>query len=302
MSPEKIMKKLEPGSEQSSPAKKASRENVYYALSFLALLLLCAFFLRWNYRDNPRQDLIDDLTAANVNWLPEWPDFDSPGSWHRFITPVSESHGVARVYADTNAELSDDHLSRLHLFSELQQLSISNADLSSTALNNIDQNQNLESLFLCGLTIDVSVLNSISRLPELKNLYLLSIQIEGEPAWADSKFASLETLRLTNINRPGDFFSDQERFPALNKLILDVSQSDDETLGLISDIKSMRMISLRGSQYTLNGLEVLTQLPELRELHLFQTDLTYDDVHPLHDLKEGLQIVIHTEESMEVSE
>lgn len=171
----------------------------------------------------------------------------------------------------SDMQITDEGLKQLSPLKELRELSIGGLKISGKTL----AFPHLQSLSLSGDLVTDAALDGIMVCRDLRQLSLQYAQISDEGL---KRIASLKELRRLNLDSrviTDAGIAHLTALPNLEHLELRATQISDESLKHLSQIKSLTRLDLHGSGvggvnygrlFTIQGLQQLKNLPQLREL------------------------------------
>ena len=174
--------------------------------------------------------------------------------------------------------ITDEGIRHLSGLTELRELSVSGLGISGSNISF----PHLQSLGLSGDLATDAALDSIVQCRELRRLSLMFTRVSDEGL---KKVAALKELRQLDLN--SRLITDAgiaclTALPHLEHLFLRATRVSDESLRQLSQIKTLTRLDLHGSGeagvsigqlFTIEGLQQLRSLPNLRELSIFGLEL-----------------------------
>jgi len=133
--------------------------------------------------------------------------------------------------------------------------------------------------------------------PIAMNSPALEVNFYGISAFTSASLKELETVKKQvvslNLNRMP--LKDEDLkfitiFPNLRKLNLAFTQITGATLGVLKSLKSLQSLSLSGTSVKIDNLKVLSELPNLSTLYIWNTLLSEQDIPSLQQKFPGIRI------------
>jgi Leucine-rich repeat (LRR) protein len=187
--------------------------------------------------------------------------------------------------------LNDKQLALLTGLSGLEYLQTNLADVSDEGINPLGRLKNLKTLkfFHPGKSFSGA---GLAQLAELQNLQ--SLTVAGSLAFNDdgmaavAKLTGLKEIRTWHAGFTDDGVKKLKAMKNLKSLYLGQRLTykapvcpSDETIGILTEIKSLEALQLDEARLTFTALKQLEQLPALKKLTLGGIDISKEDVERL---------------------
>jgi hypothetical protein len=297
---EKLVEKLTKSLMKKSPVLK--KGEAYWAIHAWAKALLGtkapeikAITCTWNvtvisFKDNDLENWEELGTTPGSVTIP--PDYEHnikliPGDldgetfpiWVRHLIRNLKVEGITIKYLDLSKqnEITDENLSLLEQFPQLEWLDLSSAEITSRSLSFLSRLRELKHLYLnnCRWITDTS-LRSIRELHNLVDLQLAEnskISNEGLKYLQEMTGLTHLTLRSTGINNTA--LSHIEKLISLEFLDLSYTEISDSALASLCVLYKLKMLSLEGCRkITDHGMIHLRSVDSLVDLRLADTEIT----------------------------
>ncbi|PQO43112.1 hypothetical protein C5Y93_25720 [Blastopirellula marina] len=122
--------------------------------------------------------------------------------------------------------------------------------------------------------------------PKLAELSQLSILKLHDKTFSEEEIALLLTARrrwpirqlsISNMNLTGHLLKDVQSLPAVEELSISSAALDDEGFAVISQWTSLESISIRKAAITAKSVKLAAEMPNLREINFYDTDISDAD-------------------------
>ncbi len=166
--------------------------------------------------------------------------------------------------------IKDDQLIYLKSLTKLEDLALNNTPLNGSGLDFLKDLINVHTLDLDECHLDDQGLENFKYWPK------------------ESKLNHLRLFKNYSGNLRGRTFSALSHFENLETLYISFNQIDDEGLAVLTDnLKSVRILGLRGNEYTDMGVALLSKMDSLKDLSLaYNKNITAKAVPFLQQLKQ----------------
>jgi len=208
---------------------------------------------------------------------------------------IATLHGLRSLDVERCAAISDDGVRSLGTLSDLQELRVSNRSLTDRGVAVVSQLPNLRVLAAGGSAFSAAGLDSLRECKHLRELCLRYSRQDREPQFVAAVMQraggieSLEKLEVSGLPQTADSLATLHRLPRLEALTLCFSDLDDEAVGALSSLKSLRSLDLRfNDRLTDDAVDSLLRCDHLADIWVTSGELSSDGVARL-----GKRFVVH---------
>lgn len=233
--------------------------------------------------------------------------------------------GTVRFIRFSKPRVTDEHLSHITVFKELDYLAVVTPAITDSGLANIKGLTNLDSLilsntqasdatvamlpqftklqtlYLDGTKISSESLKVIAGLPSLIYLSLSRTEIDDTDIELLAEIPTLESLHLKQTQVSDSVFAKLATFPTLKSIYLDDCRLTGSGANKLAGIKSLELLSMSGTDVTTNQLAEFTGLSQLKEIHFWRTEITDTAANDLTKQLATTQIRTTPAETQELS-
>lgn len=165
----------------------------------------------------------------------------------------------------------------------IQYLSLSDSHVDSNGLAQVANVRGVIDLSLYGLTLDDRAWESLSEMRSLRHLNLIGTNITSHVVKRMGIFPALEEFSAGDTSKE---FTEEalltiRQYPRLRSLVLRGGSMSDVAMSYVSSIHELERIWIGGKAVTRYGVELLRDLPHLREIVLLQTSATDEEIQAL---------------------
>lgn len=204
--------------------------------------------------------------------------------------------------------LNDERVSKLAALAELEYLQTNLAQVTDDGIQPLAQLKSLKNLkfFHPGNAFTGQGLAHLAKSPSLERLTVAgSIAFNDDGLAAVGKLAGLKEFRTWHAGGTNDGVRKLRELKSLTSLTLGQrltyklpSCPNDETVGIVAEMKSLETLQLDEARFSLAALRKLKSLPALKKLTLGGVDISKEDVESLR--RELPQVKVEWTEPSEV--
>lgn len=209
----------------------------------------------------------------------------------REFRPAGEAKGSIRVDAGNMVHLkvsrdfSDadlDNLLATNRPGAVQYLSLADSDVTSIGVAKLPQMEGLIDLSLYGRQLDPEAWKAVGELKALRHLNLILTNIDTPTLQSLGTYPAMEDL---SVDQGGGLDAEAlltlRTYPRIQSLVLRGLELDDTALDYLAKTESLERLWVGGKGITKHGVELLRDLPHLRELVLLSCSATDEEVDAL---------------------
>lgn len=168
-------------------------------------------------------------------------------------------------------QVTDENTHHIAGLSNLDTLLLSKSGIGDATLAHVKGLEKLERLYLAETKITDAGLAHISGLTRLATLSLEQTDITDEGLKHLRALPNLETLLLNETKVRGSGLAELADMPKLRVLYLEQCALDASSLSHLATVKSLEHLSLNGAAVTDETITALTQLPQLKVVQLYRS-------------------------------
>ena len=205
---------------------------------------------------------------------------------------VTNRDGTVRFVRFSKPKVTDQHLSQIKVFKQVDYLAIVTDTVTEKGLVNIQDLVNLDSLILTNTPLTDGKISLLSRLEKLDTLYLDKTRVTSGALEAISRLKLLKTLCLADTAVGDEHLEQLARLEELEFLDLDDTMVTGQSIPVLAKIKNLKSLSLSGVKLEQATLTVLSQCQQLEMLDFSRTDVTAAQLSGLQASKSLRQVVL----------
>lgn len=222
--------------------------------------------------------------------------------------------GTVRFIRFSKPAVTDEHLSHLPAFKQLDYLAVVTPSVTDEGLKHVTSLANLDTLFLSDSSLTDEAMPALQGLSKLERLYLdrtkvtdaglaniaslktlTTLSLIGTTTTDNglehvSQLDNLEVLFLSGTKVSDDGLKSLAKLSNLKTLYLDKVLVTGAGLKHFGELQNLEVLSLRGNSIAAESLTSLAVCAKLKELLLVETEITASHVAPLRDKLTRLDI------------
>ena len=205
---------------------------------------------------------------------------------------VTNRDGTVRFVRFSKPKVTDQHLSQIKVFKQVDYLAIVTDTVTEKGLVNIQDLVNLDSLILTNTPLTDGKISLLSRLEKLDTLYLDKTRVTSGALEAISRLKLLKTLCLADTAVGDEHLEQLARLEELEFLDLDDTMVTGQSIPVLAKIKNLKSLLLSGVKLEQATLTALAQCQQLEMLDFSRTDVTAAQLSGLQASKSLRQVVL----------
>jgi len=210
----------------------------------------------------------------------------------RFSKPVVTDEYLSHVRAFKQLDylaivtptVSDAGIASISGLSNLDTLFLSDSGLTDKGMTALSQLQKLEHLYLDGTDVTDEGLNHLGNLQSLKTLSLRRVDVSEAGLAKLASLEKLDTLLLSDTKVTDEALFHLGALSQLQTLYLDRCEVDGPGLKHLQSLSKLETLSLSGTQVAGGQLAALRQNKALRQILLYDTAVGRGDVGELQQM------------------
>ncbi len=224
------------------------------------------------------------LSQLFARWVTTWKEAD--------LEAVAGMSGL-RLLNLEGSTAGDDGVGRLTRIRELKHLNLNDSNITDTSLERLPQLKQLETLHISRTQITNAGMAHLAQMPQLKSLALRELKINDA---GFKHFAKLSNLEYLDVGR--SLITDQslellEGFPMLKYLEVGTTGVSDAGMKRIGRCSNLEYLSLHEQPITDRGFAHIAGLKQLRTVDLSGCPITDESVDVLLDLPELKELTLN---------
>lgn len=201
--------------------------------------------------------------------------------------------GTVRFVRFSKPVVTDEHLSHVRAFKQIDYLAVVTPTVSDAGIANISGLSNLDTLFLAGSGLTDRGMKALAGLEKLEHLYLDGTDATDEGLDHLANLQSLKTLSLQRMNVSEAGLAKLAGIANLEALLLSDTKVTDTALVHVGALSRLKTLYLDRCEVDGSGLKHLQSLSKLETLSLAGTKVTGSQLAALRQNKALRQVLLY---------